>query len=113
SMVKEKLNKHPLITEQMAAKLKAGDEIDDINKYINEQHAEPIYNNDEVVGCVKRAHEVDINLNAHVIFENLVAKASGTLAFMHLVNKNNIDVTSSDYVIECSEEACGDMNPRG
>jgi len=113
SMVKEKLNKHSLITEEMISKLKDGDEIDDINKYINDHHAEAIYNNNEIIGCVKRAHEVDINLNAHVIFENLVVKASGALAFMHLLDKNNIDPTSIDYVIECSEEACGDMNQRG
>ncbi len=113
NMVKEKLSKHPLITEQMIAKLKEGEEMNDINKYINEQDAEPIYNNGDVVGCVKRAHEVDVNLNAHVIFENLVVKASGVLSFIHLINKNNIDPESIDYVIECSEEACGDMNQRG
>lgn len=56
---------------------------------------------------------VDVNLGAHVMFENLVVKASGVLAFKHLIAKNNIDVSSIDYVIECSEEACGDMNQRG
>ncbi len=113
SMVKEKLNSHPLITDEMVAKLKDGDEIEEINKYINEQHAEPMYNNGQIVGCVKRAHEVDVNLNAHVIFENLVVKASGFLAFANLLDKNKIDPASIDYVIECSEEACGDMNQRG
>ena len=113
SMVKEKLNKHPLITDEMIAKLKDGDEIEEINKYINEHYAEPMYHNGQVVGCVKRAHEVDVNLNAHVIFENLVVKASGFLAFANLLDKNKIDPASIDYIIECSEEACGDMNQRG
>ncbi len=113
SMIKEKLSKHPLITEQMIMKLKDGDEIEDINKFITEQHAEPLYNNGKTVGCVKRAHEIDVNLSAHVIFENLVVKASGFLAFINLLDKNKINPESIDYVIECSEEACGDMNQRG
>ena len=54
-----------------------------------------------------------MNLNAHTMYENLVVKASGVLAFKHLVDKNDIDVDSIDYVIECSEEACGDINQRG
>ena len=111
--VKPKIAKHPLLNEAFAAKLKDGDEVAEIQKFINEQHAEPLYHNDKLVGCVKRAHDIDTNLNAHVILENLIAKASGALAFMNLIQKNNIDVTSIDYVIECSEEACGDMNQRG
>ncbi|WP_425448559.1 glycine/sarcosine/betaine reductase complex component C subunit beta [Dethiothermospora halolimnae] len=113
SMVKEKLENHPLISDEMVAKLKDGDEMDEIKKAIDELHAEPIYNENELIGCVKRAHEIDINLNAHTIYENLVVKASGALAFLNLLNKNDIDPETVDYVIECSEEACGDMNQRG
>ncbi|MTI46971.1 glycine/sarcosine/betaine reductase complex component C subunit beta [Sporosalibacterium faouarense] len=112
-VAKEKLENHPLITDEMVAKLKEGDEMEDINKAINELHAEPIYNNNKIVGCVKRAHEIDINLNAHTIFENLVVKASGVLAMLNLINKNDINPEDIGYVIECSEEACGDMNQRG
>lgn len=111
--VKVKLGKHPLMTEELVAKLKEGEEIAAIEKAIKEQHAEALYHNDKLVGCVKRAHEIDVNLNAHIIHENLIVKASGVLAFQHLIDKNNIDVKTIDYVIECSEEACGDMNQRG
>ncbi len=111
--VKEKLQKHPLISDDLIAKLKDGDEMSDINKSINELHAEPIYNDNKIVGCVKRAHEIDINLNAHTIFENLVVKASGALAMLNLLDKNSINPQDIEYVIECSEEACGDMNQRG
>jgi len=111
--VKEKLSKHPLITEDLVAKLKSGDDIEEIKKHINEHHAEALYHNNEIVGCVKRAHDIDVNLNAHVIFENLVVKASGVLALLNLINKNGLDANDIDYVIECSEEACGDMNQRG
>ena len=47
------------------------------------------------------------------MFENLVVKASGVVAAIQLIRKNNINPLDIDYVIECSEEACGDMNQRG
>ena len=52
----------------------------DIEKAVNTQHAEPLYMNNELVGCVKRAHEHDKNLTAHIMLENLVVKASGVLS---------------------------------
>jgi betaine reductase len=110
--VKNNISNHPLFKED-AAKLKEGEELEEIEKYINEQHAEGLYHDGKLIGCVKRAHDIDSNLNAHILFENLVVKASGLLAFKHLVDKNNINVEDIDYVIECSEEACGDMNQRG
>ncbi|HAS80243.1 MAG TPA: glycine reductase, partial [Fusobacteriaceae bacterium] len=84
-----------------------------IEALVNEEGAEGLYHEDKLVGCVKRAHDVDTNLSSHVIFENLVVKASGILAFKNLIARNNIDPITIDYVIECSEEACGDMNQRG
>lgn len=113
NVVKEKLEKHPLINDNLISKLKEGEEISEIEKLINEQHAEPIYNEGKIVGCVKRAHDIDINLNAHTLFENLVVKASGVLALLNLLAKNDFKAEDIDYVIECSEEACGDMNQRG
>ncbi|MBU5425899.1 ketoacyl-ACP synthase III family protein [Tissierella pigra] len=113
TMVKPKLDAHPLIKDEFVAKLKDGAEIADIEKYINEQGAEPLYHDEKVVGCVKRAHDVDVNLTAHVMFENLVTKASGVLAALHCLAKNDLNPEEVEYVIECSEEACGDMNQRG
>lgn len=49
----------------------------------------------------------------HVIFENLVVKASGVIAALEVLRKSNIDPATIDYVVECSEEACGDINQRG
>lgn len=111
--VKAKLEKHPLMREDLIARLKTGDDLADIEKLINEQGAEALFLDGKVVGCVKRGHDVDANLSAHVLFENLVCKASGVLAGLHLIDKNNIDPDEVEYVIECSEEACGDMNQRG
>src|SRR6056297_1313731 len=111
--VKQKLKNHPLFDETDIEKIKEGVEIEEIISQMNEYHAEGIYMNGKVVGCVKRAHDIDINLNAHTMFENIVVKASGTLALKNLIAKNDLDPASIEYVIECSEEACGDINQRG
>ena len=47
------------------------------------------------------------------MFENLVAKASAVFALKLLLAKSDLDNEDIDYIIECSEEACGDMNQRG
>ena len=112
-LAKAEYAKHPLATQEELVKLGEGDSLALIEELVNVHHAEAIYHDGKLVGCVKKAHDVDVNLNAHVMFENLVVKASGILAFKHLIAKNNIDPLSIDYVIECSEEACGDMNQRG
>lgn len=111
--VKAAYASNPLATEQEIARLGKGIEQAQILDLITNQHAEAIYHKEQIVGCVKRAHDVDVNLNAHVMYENLVVKASGVLALKNLIAKNKVDVLDIDYVIECSEEACGDMNQRG
>ncbi len=111
--VRTKMADHPLFNDEELARLGEGEDMNLIEEFVDKHHAEAIYQDFKLVGCVKKAHDVDVNLNAHVMFENLVVKASGVLAFKHLIAKNNIDVTCVDYVIECSEEACGDMNQRG
>lgn len=110
--VKEKLDKHPVL-KNLAGKVKEGLDPAEIEDLVKNHHAEGMYNQGQLVGCVKRAHDKDINLSAHVMFENLVTKASGVLSLLNLVYKNNINAAEIDYVIECSEEACGDMNQRG
>ncbi len=51
--IKEKLEKHPLVKEDLIARLKTGDDLEDIEKLINEQGAEALYLDGKVVGCVK------------------------------------------------------------
>ncbi|WP_067140200.1 glycine/sarcosine/betaine reductase complex component C subunit beta [Oceanivirga salmonicida] len=72
-----------------------------------------LIHNGKVVGYVKRAHDVDPNLNSHVMFENIVVKASGVISALELLKSSKINPQDIDYVIECSEEACGDVNQRG
>ncbi|MGB4440527.1 MAG: glycine/sarcosine/betaine reductase complex component C subunit beta [Sedimentibacter sp.] len=113
SQTKEKLSNHPLFDDSLMNRICEGEEIAVIKKYVDEEHAEPLYNNDELVGCIKRAHDIDVNLSAHIMLENLVSKASNVLALLNLVAKHNINKEEIDYVIDCCEEACGDMNQRG
>ncbi|MDQ1357775.1 MAG: glycine/sarcosine/betaine reductase complex component subunit beta [Acidimicrobiaceae bacterium] len=55
----------------------------------------------------------DEALSAHVLIDNLAAKATATLALLHLLEHNGIDPTSVDYVLGCGEEAIGDRYQRG
>jgi glycine/sarcosine/betaine reductase complex component C subunit beta len=109
---KAKLAKKPLYTEAELAKLKEGVEQSEIENKVKDG-AEPLYKGNKLVGCVKAAHDKDKNLTAHIMTENLVVKASGVIALKNLIYRNNIPADSIEYVIECSEEACGDMNQRG
>ena len=103
---KEAIAADPIFTEADVNALKEGEDSEVIEKLVSEEHSEPIEHEGKLVGCVKRAHDVDPNLTAHVMFENLVVKASGVLAARHLVKVTGIDPASIEYVIECYEEAC-------
>ncbi|OGO76503.1 MAG: glycine reductase [Clostridiales bacterium GWB2_37_7] len=109
---KARIVDNKLYSEKELAKLKEGFDLSDIEKKVQEG-AEPLHSNHKLVGCVKAAHEKDKNLTSHIMVENLVVKASGIIALKNLIHKNNIPAESIEYVIECSEEACGDMNQRG
>lgn len=111
--MKPKLAESEMFSENEIAILKNGESDAMIHAIINEQYGEGLYHNGVCVGCVKRAHDHDTNLNAHIMLENLVAKASGVLAVKHLMAQTDIQSADVEYVIECSEEACGDMNQRG
>ena len=78
-----------------------------------EEHSEGLYHNGTLVGCVNRAHDIDVNLSAHVMHENIVSKASSVMALLSAVKNAGIDKDEVEYVIDCCEEACGDMNQRG
>ena len=110
--IKEKFAVHPLL-KGMVASLKEGEDISGIKELVDNHIAEGLYQDEKLVGCVKRAHEFDKNLTAHILLENLVTKASGVLALLHLCNEKDIDANDIEYIIECSEEAVGDMNQRG
>jgi len=110
---KPAFDKHPLITPELKAKIGAGAAPTDIESEIKNNHAEGLYFEHKLIGCVKRAHDIDENLSAHVILENLVSKASSVTAMLNLVKHTGVDPSEIDMVLDCSEEAVGDMNQRG
>lgn len=55
----------------------------------------------------------DEALGAHILLDNLAAKATATLALLHLLEASGIDPASVDYVLGCGEEAIGDRYQRG
>ncbi len=112
--VKAKLAAQDLLKEDQLAVLDKNDSSEaDIKALVEGEHAEPLYYDHKLVGAVKRAHDVDVNLSAHVMLENLVTKASNVLSLIELVKKAGVNPDEVDYVIDCCEEACGDMNQRG
>ncbi len=107
----QRLSTHPLLSH-IVLDDKCAAPADVMYQWVEEHVAEPLTIDGELVGCVKRAHDDDENLSAHIILENLSVKATGVLAALHLQNQG-IDLSQVDYIIECSEEACGDINQRG
>lgn len=111
--LRPQIEKNQIMTPDDLKKIGSGRSLEDIQKLVDDKTAAPLKLGDRLVGCVRRAHEVDATLTAHVIAENTASKASGAIALRHLLNKAEIDPKEIDYIIECSEEACGDMNQRG
>lgn len=113
--VKEKLERRGMFTpEQLEGLLKHNGEAGELKRLVEEEHSEGLYlRGDELVGVVKRAHDVDVNLSAHVMLENLASKASNVISLIQLKLKNAFNPDDVEYVIDCCEEACGDMNQRG
>ncbi|GAA6292850.1 hypothetical protein F220043C3_12840 [Enterocloster asparagiformis] len=113
--VKEKLARRGMFTpEQLDGLLKHNGEAQELKRLVEEEHSEGLYlRGNELVGVVKRAHDVDVNLSAHVMLENLASKASNVISLIQLRLKNEFNPDDVEYVIDCCEEACGDMNQRG
>ena len=110
---KAKLAANEIIDESIVARVKDGADAAEIARLVAEEHSEGLYHNDKLVGCVKRAHDIDANLSAHVMHENIVSKASSVLSLLYAVENAGIAKEDVEYVIDCAEEACGDMNQRG
>jgi hypothetical protein len=104
---------NPIISEDIALRLTDGVDFEEVENLVLNEQAEGMYIKGALVGCIKKAHEIDVNLNAHVMHENLMSKASSVLSLLYAVRNSGIDKEDVDYVIDCSEEACGDMNQRG
>lgn len=113
AQVKSRLEQHPLLGEKQLARLEAGHSTEEIAQEVSKNHALPLYFSGAVVGCCRRGHESDENLNAEVLMENIACKAGGVLALLHCIHNAGMKPEDVDFVVECSEEATGDMNQRG
>ncbi len=116
SAIKEKLLAHPVIGKYwvtLATLDKNPATEAEIKELVDAHKGEPMYLDGKLVGCVKKAHEFDAALSDHVMFENLAGKASAAFALSLLFAKTELTPGDVEYIIECSEEACGDMNQRG
>ncbi|MCG0275587.1 MAG: DUF5940 domain-containing protein [Thermosediminibacteraceae bacterium] len=110
--IKQKFSRHPLFSENEINRIKMVADEETIKKHLENGAIELVYEG-KLVGCVRKAHDKDETLSAHVMLENLATKASAVLALRYLLKTTGIAPTDIDYIIECSEEACGDMNQRG
>ena len=99
--VKPRFAANPVISEDIVARIHAGVELSEIQHFVEEEHAEGLYFNDKLIGYVKRAHDVDVNLSAHVVHENLVSKASSVLALLYVVKNSGVEKGEIEYVIDC------------
>lgn len=113
SSVREKLQVHPAVSVEALQRLENGRDVSVIRSEVAVNGALPLYFGGVIVGCCRRAHEVDESLSAHVLLENIACKAGGVLALFHLLKKASLRADEVDFVIECSEDAAGDMNQRG
>lgn len=113
STVRAKLDKHPMLKAEQLDRLEAGHEPGEIIEEIENSDALPLYFDGKVVGCCRKGHDIDENLSAHILLENLACKAGGVLALLHLLHNTDTPAEAIDFVLECSEEAVGDMNQRG
>ena len=99
---KEAFAANPIITEDIIEKIEEGVELSEVEHLVNEEHAEGLYFEDKLVGCVKRAHDIDVNLSAHVMHENMMSKATSVLALLYAVRNTGIDKSEIEYVIDWS-----------
>jgi len=111
--IKDKFASHPFVSEAWVKKLGQGKALEKIKEIIEQGAALPVFYNGKLVGSFRRDHERDDTLKAGVLLENLVAKASGVLAILHLLKLAKMDLTEVDFVLDCTETAVGDRYNRG
>jgi betaine reductase len=111
--IKEKVASSPFLTERDVSKLGSGVPLGKILDKVEHDFALPLYYNGTIVGSIRRDHDMDESLKAHVLLENLFAKASGALVMYHLFKRTGVRPEEVDFILSCSEEAVGDRYNRG
>jgi betaine reductase len=86
----------------------------DVEAVAAEPGALALHRRDGTLAAVMRTAQLDDEaLAAHNLLENLAAKATASVALLHLLDRTGIDPASVDYVLGCGEEAIGDRYQRG
>jgi betaine reductase len=111
--IRARVAAHPLLAEEDLKKLGNGTSPDAIDEKIKNDGALPLWFDGKIMGCIKRDHEADDTLKAHVLMENLMTKASGALVMRHLFRRAGVKPESIDFILSCSEDAVGDRYNRG
>jgi betaine reductase len=111
--IRDGVASHPFVSEADLKKLGNGVAAEKIAEKVKAEGALPLYSDGQVVGCVRRDHDADDTLKAHVLMENLLTKASGGLVLKHLLKRAGIQPGDIDFLLSCSEEAVGDRYNRG
>lgn len=111
--IRARVASHPFVSEADMKKLGNGVAADKIVEKVTGDGALPLYFDGQMVGCVRRDHDADDTLKAHVLMENLLTKASGGLVLKHLFKRAGIQPGDIDFLLSCSEEAVGDRYNRG
>ena len=111
--IRDRVAAHPLLTEQDLKKLGNGIAPGKISESVEKEAALPLYYEGQIIGCVRRDHDSDDTLKAHVLMENLMTKASGALVLRHLLKRAGEKPEEIDFLVSCSEDAVGDRYNRG
>jgi betaine reductase len=109
----QRLGQNSLWQDMDPAKIGQGVEKTRIRERIAGHGSLPLVYQNDIVGCFHRHHEEDDTLKAHVLMENMMAKASGALVLKHLLNNSEVAAEEIDFILSCSEEAVGDRYNRG
>lgn len=113
--VLEKLRSHPALCaiKGITAAQDNGVSHEEIQEMIKTHEALPLTFGGRIIGCVRKANTLDSTLAASRVLENLTAKASAVVALQLLLRKTGLKPQDVDYIIETSEEACGDIRQKG
>ena len=111
--IRDRFAAHPFIGEAQVKKLGEGKPPEEIREIIAQGAAVPVYFQGKPVGSMRRDHDKDDTLKSLVLMENLIAKASGSLAMLHLFKRAGITPADVDFVLDCTETAIGDRYNRG
>ena len=111
--IRNRIASHPLLYDGDLDKLGDGIPMSKSRYAIENNGALPLYFQNQLIGSFQRDHDDDEALQAEVLLENLVTKASGALAVRQLLARARVEPGAVDYIMSCSEEAVGDRYQRG